>query len=135
MSVKQVSVYDGSSWVTEDIGANASNITLGNTIGGTTNLQEALTRFLPASTITKSKIVITNSDGKLAASDFAVSALNNLVNVPSNVQAQIDAEKTARQEADSALSTNLINQINAEKTARETADNNLAENKANQSDL
>jgi hypothetical protein len=75
MSVKQVSVYDGSSWVTEDIGANANNITLSSKIGGTTNLQTALTRILPASTITKNKIIITNSDGKLAASSLAASDL------------------------------------------------------------
>ena len=36
--IKQISVYDGSNWGTEDIGADAGNILLSSNIAGSTNL-------------------------------------------------------------------------------------------------
>ena len=36
--IKQISVYDGSSWGTSDIGVDAANVLLSSNIAGSTNL-------------------------------------------------------------------------------------------------
>ena len=73
--IKQISVFDGSSWGTDDIGANAANIDFANSVGttasiaGSSNLYTGLSNILPASKLTASRALVTGSDQKLAASN------------------------------------------------------------------
>ena len=74
------------------------------------------------------RVVISNANGKVAASDITISELNQLDGATSNIQTQITNEVTARTQADSALTTRvneLDQKISDETTARTTADTEL----------
>lgn len=88
--VKQISVYNGSSWDTDDIGAKASNITTASTYVGKTNVEDVLSSLLPSSTLTKSKVLTSNASGKITASSIDANKLTYLSKVRSDIQDQID---------------------------------------------
>lgn len=89
--IKQISVYNGSSWDSNDIGADAANITLGSKLVGSTNLQTALGNILPAdNNLTASRVVITGNDKKLATSSITGTKLGYLSDVSSNIQTQLN---------------------------------------------
>lgn len=88
--IKQISVYDGSNWGTEDIGADAGNILLSSNIAGSTNLQTALGNILPASQLTANQVLIADSNKKLATSGISATQLGYLDGVTSGIQTQIN---------------------------------------------
>lgn len=88
--IKQISVYNGSSWNTDDIGADASNVTLSSNIAGSTNLNTALSNILPASQLTASRALISDANKKIVASDITSTQLGYLSGVTSNIQTQIN---------------------------------------------
>ena len=88
--IKQISVYNGSSWNTDDIGADASNVTLSSNIAGSTNLNTALSNILPASQLTASRVLISDANKKIVASDITSTQLGYLSGVTSNIQTQIN---------------------------------------------
>ena len=97
--IKQISVYDGSSWGINDIGANAGNIDLiapGSTVTtnlvGSTNLFTALNNILPTDRqLTASRALMTDPYKKLAASDTTATQLGYVHGVTSAIQTQINA--------------------------------------------
>lgn len=88
--IKQISVYDGSNWGTEDIGADAGNILLSSSIAGSTNLQTALGNILPASQLTANQVLIADSNKRLATNGVSATQLGYLDGVTSNIQTQLD---------------------------------------------
>lgn len=74
------------------------------------------------------RVVISNANGKVAASDITISELNQLDGATSNIQTQITNEINARTQADTALTTQvneLSQKIDDETTARTNADTEL----------
>lgn len=104
--IKQISVFDGTNWGTDDIGANAANIDFATSAGttaniaGSSNLYTGLSNILPASKLTASRALVTGSDQKLAASNVTATQLGYLSGVTSSIQTQINT-----------LNTNLGNKI------------------------
>lgn len=105
--IKQISVFDGSSWGIDDIGANAGNIdliapssTVTTNLAGSSNLFTALNNILPTNQLTASKVVITDANKKLATSSVTSTQLGRLSGVSDNVQTQI-----------STLNTDLTNKL------------------------
>lgn len=103
--IKQISVFDGSSWGIDDIGANAGNIdliapssTVTTNLAGSSNLFTALNNILPTNQLTASKALVTDANKKLAASTTTATQLSYVHGVTSNIQTQIDT-----------LNTNLTN--------------------------
>lgn len=99
--IKQISVFDGSSWNTDNIGANAGNIDLMNaegtatsTIAGSTNLLTGLNNILPASKLTASRVLVSNSSGVITTSSITSTQLGRLSDVSDNVQTQINTLNT-----------------------------------------
>ena len=100
--IKQISVYDGSSWGINDIGANAGNIDLiapGSTtttnLAGSSNLFTALNNILPTNQLTASRVVITDANKKLATSNITstqLASLSGVTNIP--IQTQINTLNT-----------------------------------------
>lgn len=94
--IKQISVFDGSSWGTDDIGANAANIDFANSVGttasiaGSSNLYTGLSNILPASKLTASRALVTGSDQRLATSNVTATQLGYLSGVTSSIQTQIN---------------------------------------------
>ena len=103
--IKQISVYDGSSWGINDIGANAGNIdliapnsTTTTNLAGSSNLFTALNNILPTSQLTASRVLVTDANKKLAVSATTATQLSYVHGVTSNIQTQINT-----------LNTNLFN--------------------------
>lgn len=99
--IKQISVYDGSSWGINDIGANAGNIDLiapdsstATNLAGSSNLFTALNNILPTSQLTASRALVTDANKKLAASTTTATQLSYVHGVTSNIQTQIDTLNT-----------------------------------------
>lgn len=67
-TIKQISVFNGSSWQTKDIGAKAQNITLSTTVAGSTNLETVLTNTLSNSKLTASKALVSAANQQIVAS-------------------------------------------------------------------
>lgn len=88
--IKQLATYDGSAWTKDDIGANASNVSLNSNIAGSNNVQGALSNLCGASKLTGSSAIVTNSSGILTASAVTSTELGYLDGVTSNLQGQID---------------------------------------------
>ena len=65
MAIKQIGVYNGTSWELDDIGADASNIILNNQLVESSNLQTVLNNILPINKLTASKWVGTDANGRL----------------------------------------------------------------------
>lgn len=64
--IKQISVYDGSAWNTDDVGVNdASNVDLQTIVNGQNNVQGALSSLVGTGVLASNKPVETGSDGKL----------------------------------------------------------------------
>lgn len=103
--IKQISVYDGSSWGTKDIGANAGNILLSNNIAGSTNLQTALGNILPTNQLTANQVLIADSNNKIATSGVSATQLGYLSGVTSRIRDQIDALNSNL----TTLNTNKLN--------------------------
>ena len=100
--IKQISVYDGSSWGINDIGANAGNIDLiasGSTtttnLAGSSNLFTALNNILPTSQLTASRALVTDANKKLAVSATTSTQLGYVHGVTSSIQTQIDGKAPA----------------------------------------
>jgi len=73
--IKQISVFNGNSWDTDNIGANAGNIELlssdgstASTVAGSTNLLTGLTNILPTNALTASRALISDGNGKISTS-------------------------------------------------------------------
>lgn len=99
--IKQISVYDGSSWGINDIGANAGNIDLiasdsstATNLAGSSNLFTALNNILPTNQLTASRALVTNSSKKLDVSTTTATQLSYVHGVTSNIQTQIDTLNT-----------------------------------------
>ena len=108
--IKQLATYDGSTWTTDDIGANASNVSLTTDVAGQNNVQSALNHLCGTSVLTGSRMVVTNTGGVLTtstptperalvsaattgiptASVVTSTELGYLSGVTSNIQTQID---------------------------------------------
>ena len=88
--IKQLATYDGSAWTKDDIGANASNVSLSSNIAGSNNVQGALSNLCGASRLAGSSVIVTNSSGVLTASNVTDIELGYLSGVTSNLQNQID---------------------------------------------
>lgn len=80
--IKQISVYNGTSWDTKDIGVDASNVALGNSI--------VLTDILPASKLSKNRVVLTDSDQILTTSSITDTNLACLSNCTVNIQNELE---------------------------------------------
>lgn len=100
--IRQISVYDGNSWNTNDIGANAINIKLTNsagtsssTIAGATTLQDALNNILPTTKVTANRVLVSDASQKISSSDITSDQLGYLNGVTSNIQDQIN-EKVSK---------------------------------------
>ena len=92
--IKQISVFNGNSWDTDDIGVNASNVTLSSNVAGSTVLQTALNNILPASKLTASRALVSDSNQKVAVSSVTGTQLGYLSGVTSNIQTQINTINT-----------------------------------------
>ena len=98
--IKQISVYDGSSWNTNDIGAAASNVSLSTNAAGASNVQTALNNLVGTSKLTGSRAIITNASGVLNTSSVTSTQLGYLSGTTANLQTQINT-----------LNTNLENKV------------------------
>lgn len=90
--IKQISIYNGNDWVTDDIGVNASNVDLSSNIYGANNVQGVLNNLLPTSKLSGSKVIVTNSNNKLTASNINTTQLSYLSGLRTNVQNQLDSK-------------------------------------------
>ena len=99
--IKQISVYNGTNWDTKDIGVDASNVALGNSI--------VLTDILPASKLNGNRVVLTGSDQKLTTSSITDVNLACLSNCTVNIQSQLTSLASSRVHAKD-LGTNISNQ-------------------------
>lgn len=97
--IKQISVYDGSGWGINDIGANAGNIdliapdsTTTTNLVGSSNLFTALNNILPTNQLTASRALVTDANKKLAVSTTTTTQLGYVHGVTSNIQTQIDGK-------------------------------------------
>lgn len=88
--IKQLATYDGSAWTKDDIGANASNVSLSSNIAGSNNVQGALSNLCGASKLAGSSAIVTNSSGVLTASSVTSTELGYLSGATSNIQTQIN---------------------------------------------
>lgn len=88
--IKQLATYDGSAWTTDDIGANASNVSLTTNVAGQTNVQSALSKIVGTSALTADRAVITGTGGVLSTSTVTNTELSYLSGTTSNIQTQID---------------------------------------------
>lgn len=91
------------------------------------NITGAITTVLNTDLVGE-RVVISNANGKVTASDITTDELNQLDGATSNIQTQITNEVNARTQADTALTTKvneLGQKIDAETTARTTADTEL----------
>lgn len=95
--IKQISVFNGNSWDTDNIGANAGNIELlssdgstASTVAGSTNLLTGLTNILPINALTASRALISDGNGKISTSSVTSTQLGRLSGVTSSVQTQIN---------------------------------------------
>ena len=75
--VKEVAVYDGSSWDRYDIGAKAENVSLSNINIGT-NVNSAFNTLIGSNTLTDGKIVITDNQQHITTSNVNSSLLGGL---------------------------------------------------------
>lgn len=104
--IKQISVYDGSSWGTSNIGVDAANVLLSSNIAGSTNLQTALGNILPASQLsTANQVLIADSNKRLATSGVSATQLGYLSGVTSGIQTQINTLNSNL----TTLNTNKLN--------------------------
>lgn len=94
--IKQISVYNGSSWETPcDIGADASNILLSSNIAGSTNLQTALNNILPTSQLNTGRVVVTDGNKQLSTPvNISSTQLGFLSGTAANIQTQINGINT-----------------------------------------
>lgn len=88
--IKQLATYDGSAWTTDDIGANASNVSLTTNVAGQTNVQSALSKIVGTSALTADRAVITGTGGVLSTSTVTNTELSYLSGATSNIQTQIN---------------------------------------------
>ena len=94
--IKQISVYNGSTWQTDQIGANAANISLSTNAAGGSNVQTALNNLVGTAKLTGNKILSTDSNGKIVSTlTTAPADLQYLSGISSNIQTQLN-NKIAR---------------------------------------
>ncbi len=90
--IKQIGVYNGSSWNLENIGASAENIILPNSQLGASTLNELLGKLLPGTDgFTSNSVVLTGSDKKLISSQVTKNQLECLLGCTSNIQNALDS--------------------------------------------
>ena len=96
--IKQISIFNGSNWDTPaDIGANAENIDFTYTTGSQQGNTAALSSILPAQALTASRVLVTDSNGKLSSSSISSGILNTALSGASTVnslQSQINTLNT-----------------------------------------
>lgn len=103
--IKQISIFNGSNWDTPaDIGANAENIDFTYTTGSQQGNTAALSSILPAQALTASRVLVTDSNGKLSSSSISSGILNTALSGASTT--------TSLQSQINTLNTNLNNPIN-----------------------
>lgn len=105
--IKQISVFNGNSWDTDDIGVNAGNVdllsadgTAASTIAGSTNLLTGLNSILPVNQLTASRALISDASGRIGTSNISTTILNTALNGAStevSLQSQIDSLKTSNE--------------------------------------
>lgn len=86
---------------------------------------------ITSATLTKDRVVITNSSGKIAVSDITSTELGYLDGVTSNVQTQINSvasSVTSEASTRASADTTLQGKIDAEASARSSADTTLQSN-------
>lgn len=93
--IKQISIFNGSSWEqAADIGANAENIDFTYTTGSQQGNTVALSSILPAQVLTASKVLTTDSNGKLSSSSISSNVFNAMLSgattANASFQSQID---------------------------------------------
>lgn len=98
--IKQISVFNGSSWDTDNIGVNAGNVdllsadgTAASTIAGSTNLLTGLNNILPANQLTASRALISDVSGRIGTSNISTTILNTALSGAStstSLQSQIN---------------------------------------------
>lgn len=98
--IKQISVFNGSSWDTDNIGVNAGNVdllsadgTTASTIAGSTNLLTGLNSILPANQLIASRALISDASGKIGTSNISTTILNTALSGAStstSLQSQIN---------------------------------------------
>ena len=101
--IKQLATYDGSTWTTDDIGANASNVSLTTNVAGQTNVQSALSKIVGTSALTADRAVITGTGGVLSTSTVTNTELSYLSGATSNIQTQINTLNNNLQNIDNHL--------------------------------
>lgn len=91
--IKQISVYDGNSWVTDDIGVNAFNVELSSQVIGQTNVQSVLKNLLPSTKkLNGNSIIATDNNNRLTTVDnVSPSNLSYLSGTTGNIQNQINS--------------------------------------------
>lgn len=96
--IKQISIFNGSNWDTPaDIGANAENIDFTYTTGSQQGNTAALSSILPAQALTASRVLVTDSNGKLSSSSISSGILNTALSGASTItslQSQINTLNT-----------------------------------------
>lgn len=96
--IKQISIFNGSNWEpAADIGANAENIDFTYTTGSQQGNTAALSSILPAQVLTASRVLTTDSNGKLSSSNISSGVLNTALTGASTVtslQSQINTLNT-----------------------------------------
>ena len=116
--IKQISVFNGNSWDTDNIGANAGNIELlssdgstASTVAGSTNLLTGLTNILPTNALTASRALISDGNGKISTSSVTSTQLGRLSGVTSGVQTQINNINTALESKVGFAKGNIVNSV------------------------
>lgn len=97
--IKQISIFNGSNWEqAADIGANAENIDFTYTTGSQAGNTAALSSILPAQVLTASKVLTTDSNGKLSSSSISSGVFNAMLSgattANGSFQSQIDTLNT-----------------------------------------
>lgn len=92
--IKQISIFNGTNWDTPaNIGANAENVDFTYTTGSQAGNTAALSSILPAQALTASRVLVTDSNGKLSSSSISSGVLNTALSGASTVsslQSQIN---------------------------------------------
>ena len=89
--IKQIGVYNGSSWDLQNIGASAENIILPNSQLGASTLNELLGKLLPSQEFDTNRVLLTGNDRKLISSQITKTELECLLGCTSNIQNALDS--------------------------------------------
>lgn len=122
--IKQIATYNGSAWTTDDIGANASNVSLSTNVAGQSNVQSALSKIVGTSALTASRAVVTGTGGVLTTSNVTSTQLGYLHGATSNIQTQINTLNTNLENINQSIDFDSWQYIGQDSTSAERDLNN-----------